>query len=233
MAIKLIAFDFDGVIPAEESPQYLLEKLGLKKENDALSAEFYAGLAGAKSDAERDLVPARVWMKSFALYQRFPVSKMKKIVESLPLIPGSKETFNYCREKGIKTAILSATVLPILEWNIRSHKISPDFIFGSECTVKNGRFERLISVLSPLRKRAELGKLLKKLGISASECLVVGDSISEVPMFRLVGKKNSIAFHYRQDISQFCDHLLFKQNDADRDLRKIIGVIEDKIKQIG
>ncbi|MEK6954134.1 MAG: HAD-IB family phosphatase [Candidatus Micrarchaeota archaeon] len=226
MTIKLIAFDFDGVIPLEESPQYLLEKLGLKKENDALSAEFYAGLAAAKTDAERDLVPARVWAKSFALYQRFPVRRMKKVIESLPLILGSKETFNYCKEKGIKTAILSATIIPLLKWNLSKHDIAPDFIFGSECTIKNGRFERLLFVLSPQSKRLALENLLRQSKILPSECLVVGDSFSEVPMFRLVGKKNSIAFHYRQDISEYCDHLLFKQNDADRNLSKIIDVVE-------
>src|SRR3989338_5277 len=230
MGIKLIAFDFDGVIPVEESPQYLLEKLGLKKENDLLAAEFYAGLAAAKDDAERDLVPARVWVKSFALYRRFPLRKMKKITEGLPLIPGSKEMFNYCRENGIKTAILSATVLPILEWNLSKQKLAPDYIFGSECTAKNGRFDRLVSVLSPLGKRGEMEKLIRILKIAPADCLAVGDSISEVPMFKLVGRKNSVAFHYRQDISEYCDHLLYKQNDAERDLRKIIGVVEGKNK---
>ncbi|MFH1751032.1 MAG: hypothetical protein ABH863_05110, partial [Candidatus Micrarchaeota archaeon] len=77
-------------------------------------------------------------------------------------------------------------------------------------------------------KRAALEQSLRENKISPSESLVVGDSISEVPMFKLVGKKNSIAFHYRQDISEYCDHLVFKQNDSDRDLRKIIDVIEKR-----
>ncbi|MFH0972361.1 MAG: haloacid dehalogenase-like hydrolase [Candidatus Micrarchaeota archaeon] len=228
MAIKLIAFDYDGVIPVEEAPLYLFTKLGKKAQSDELAKEFYSGLAGAKNEWERDAVPSNVWKKSFALYQQFPVRKLKKTVEGLEFIKGAKEIFNYCGRKGIRTAILSATIRPILAWSLSKHNIEPDELIASECTIKNGRLERLTMVNSPLAKRNALKKMLRKYKIRPSECLAVGDSFSEIPMFELVGKDNSVAFNYQQDLQKHCSHLLFKQGDPGRDLRAIIEIIENK-----
>ncbi|MFH1257856.1 MAG: haloacid dehalogenase-like hydrolase [Candidatus Micrarchaeota archaeon] len=228
MSIKLIAFDFDGVIPVEESPLFLFEQLGKKQESDALAREFYSGLAGAKNAKERDLVPGKVWEKSFALYQQFPIRKLRETSRKLQYISGSKEIFNYCRENGIITAILSATIKPILAWSLSSRNISPDALIASECTIKEGRLHKLTKVVSPETKRRELESLLRSNKFKPAECLVVGDSFSEVPMFEFVGKENSVAFNYQQDLGPHCGHLLFKQGDPERDLRKIIDVIENK-----
>jgi phosphoserine phosphatase len=226
MAIKLLALDYDGIIPEEESPLFLFDKLGKRAESDLLANEFYAGLANAKNEKERDAVPGGVWKKSFALYRQFPMKKMKRIMGDLKFVAGAKELFNYCAQEGIKTAIVSATVRPILEWNLSAHKLRPDYLLCSECTIKHGRFERLSSVMSPMEKRRSLEKLLKKEKSTPQECLVVGDAFSEIPMFEFVGKENSVAFNYRQDLEKYCGHLLFKQDDPKRDLRKIIDVIE-------
>ncbi len=228
MAIRLVAFDYDGVIPVEEAPLYLFTKLGKKAESDALAGEFYSGLAAAKTEAERDAVPGRVWEKSFALYRQFPLRKLKDVIKGLKFIKGTKETFNYLKGKGIRTAILTATIKPIIKWSLNEHGLVPDELVASQCTAMNGRLEKLVSVVSPMGKRRRLAAILRENGFKPTECLVLGDAFSEIPMFNLVGKENSVAFNYQQDLQQHCAHLLFKQGDPDRDLRKIIGIIEEK-----
>ncbi len=226
MAIKFIAFDFDGVIPLEEAPLYLCEKLGKKKESEALSHEYYTGLSSAKKNWEKEAVPKIVWEKTLEIYRPYSVRKLKAIINGLGITKGAKDAFSHCNENGIKIGIFSATILPIIKWFTSNHKLSIDDYFTSSCEISNGRLGRLGNVLSPNEKQKKLGEWLLKNKARKSECVVVGDSLSEVPMFNFVGKQNSIAFNYRQDLSAHCQHLLFRQNDPDRDLRKVIEIVE-------
>ncbi|MBI5224451.1 haloacid dehalogenase-like hydrolase [Candidatus Micrarchaeota archaeon] len=226
MAIKFIAFDFDGVIPLEEAPLFLCEKLGKKRESDALSNEYYSGLSSAKKEWEKEAVPRIVWEKTMDIYRPHSVRKLKAIINGLGIAKGAKEAFSYFNENGIRIGIFSATIGPLIRWFASRHKLLIDDYFTSECEISNGRLGRLGKVLSPREKERMLNAWLLKNKAKKTQCLVVGDSFSEVPMFELVGKQNSVAFNYRQDLTNYCNHLLFKQNDPNRDLRKIIEIVE-------
>ena len=226
--IKLVAFDFDGVLTPFDSPSYVLRKLGEKKEADALPLEYYSGMAAARTPEEREEVVRRIQNEGFDKMRLHPVSEIEKFCREIPAMNGAKETFDALKKKRIKIAVLSATVRLIVEKALETNNMRADFVFCSEHTVENGHFGKLNYVLSPLKKRKKLAKLLSELKIPPKECLAVGDSLSEEYMFQLVGKENSIAFNYKPELGICAETLLFPQGSGKCDMREMLKVVDSK-----
>jgi len=226
--IKLIAFDFDGVLTPFDSPSYVLRKLGEKKEADSLPLEYYSGMAAAKIPEEREEVVRRIQNEGFDKLKLHPLSEIEKFSTEIAAMNGAKETFIALRKRGIRIAVLSATVRFIVEKALETNGMRADFIFCSEHTIENGHFGNLTYVLTPLEKRKKLAKLLSELKISPKECIAVGDSLSEEYMFELVGKENSVAFNYKPELGICAGNLLFPQGSGKCDMMEIMKTVDSK-----
>ncbi|MEK6949828.1 MAG: HAD hydrolase family protein, partial [Nanoarchaeota archaeon] len=80
-----------------------------------------------------------------------------------------------------------------------------DYVFGTECELKKGAFTGKVLKMAP-NKGAIVKNLSGKLGIKLNECIAVGDSKADIPMFESVGYDNSFAINANEEVKKHAKH---------------------------
>lgn len=117
-----------------------------------------------------------------------------EVVNSYEYLDGVKETFEYVKSKGLKTAIISASSIDVVRRVQRDFGV--DFVFGNELVFRGGKVSGEFNwpVAGGHEEKAKIVRTLcKDLGISSSEVIFIGDSKIDVEAFKEVGL--SIAFN--------------------------------------
>lgn len=188
MGIKLVCFDMDGVIFEDINFWFELHKrFGTLKEGLALTEKYL------KTDY--DTLVREVVQK---LWKGRDAKPYFELVNSLKYVPGVKETFEYLKNKGCKTAIISASGIDAAKRVQKDFAV--DCIYANELVIKDNKVsgEFIWPVGAGNEKKAEIiKKLCKKIGISPKECAYIGDSETDIEAFKEVGL--SIAFNTTSD----------------------------------
>lgn len=209
---KLIIFDVDGVL--------LDNKLGAMK-------EILIGLGQEdevkKIDAEYQVrKKAGPWglAESVDLYKDFELSVLKHSAQSYcqeKMMLGAKETVAEIRFRKIKVGAVSSN--PMFVMQTLKEILGLDFATGLEMEfigkVATGGINRIVD-------RFEKAKIVKakliEFKIKPEEAVVVGDSITDLPMAAEVGK--FIAFNAKPEAVEKANVVITK-----KDLRKILNYI--------
>ena len=131
--------------------------------------------------------------KDIAFWGHIHVNKIRKILNQVPIMPGAEDTFNLLHKSGYITAIVSSGI-SILAEKLKK-KLGIHHVFANELLIdKNGVLTGEGNPVVPLWDKAKvMNHLLKSLSIKLDNCAVVGDSIFDIPLFKLAGF--SIAFN--------------------------------------
>ena len=209
MNSRIVVFDLDGVLVQEKSSWEAIHKaLGVEKEGQINLRSYLRGEFDYKEFMERDI----------ALWKNASLEEIKRIVNDISLIEGAKETIQAIKELGLKTAIISSGV-SILADRVQK-ELGIDYSFSNK--IVENRSGKVIGIeIVPVHKKATiLGMLTKLEGISAKECIVVGDGIYDISMFKIAGF--SIAFNSdNEEVKRAADTSIEK-----KDLREIISHIK-------
>ena len=135
--------------------------------------------------------------KDIGLWGHVHVNQIRKILDQVPLMKGSKGTIDILRKNGYVTAIISSG-LRILAEKLK-RKLGLDYIFANNLLIdKNGILTgEGNSEVGIWDKEHVLQRLLKSLTITPNHCAVVGDSIFDISLFDVAGF--SIAFNSRDE----------------------------------
>jgi phosphoserine phosphatase len=185
--IKIVAFDFDGVIfDGESTAVEIGEKFGLAKQ---IRGTLF------------DLVTWNITLKDAILkgaivWKGIKAEDVARVTEGLHLRQGSAETMSELRRKGYKLALISSGLSQVT-YSIIKQRLSLDYAFGNEAEIKKGVFTgRLVAPPVDANRKAEILKSIAELeGIATTNCAVIGNDPNDIPMMLMAGLKIGVNPH--------------------------------------
>ena len=173
MPLGLVIFDLDGTLKRIKDPyRYLHKQLGTW---EAAQAFTYEGLAGEMSYETWLGLDASLWK-----------GIERRVIESIfrqnPYLPGARETVAELKRAGIPVAVVS-TGLRIHAEQVQAD-LGIDSIVANELVYDDGQAsgEALANVPEG-GKGPIVAQLQAEFGVTADECLAVGDGTSDIDMF--------------------------------------------------
>lgn len=210
---KLVAFDMDGVIiDSISSWKYIHDYFNTSNDH---SVDDY--LKGKIDDLEFIKRDAMLWEENGKLITK---NKLRQIVSDVPLMKGAKGCINFLKEKGVKTAIVSAGLDVVAD--IVKEKLDIDYVFCNG--VKEDKDGRLtaqgILEVKLMYKDKNILELSKTLDIPLEKIISVGNSCFDIPMLEVSGI--GIAFNPDDDcVRESADYIV-----EVRDMSKLIPLFE-------
>ena len=208
---KCVAFDVDGVLTKVESAwQYVHERLNTW-DKARVNMELYFNKK----------ITYEEWAYLDALlWKGVSYDKFMEIFDSIPINDGFEKTLSRIKSLGLKIIAISGGLMPLLE---RLNKIVRfDDMYATELIFENGIFTgKVIVHVKYGNKDLVLLNACKKHGFSTKECIVIGDSEIDIPMFAISGY--SIAFNPKnQKVAKAANKVINSES-----LNPIADIIEE------
>ena len=206
---SLVVFDMDGVlVDINSSWYYVHKKFGVDS-----STNFNNYL-------NREIDYTEFMRRDIRLWGKCHITDIQNILNNIPLMKGSKEMAQELKNKGYKLAIISAGIFSLAERV--NNELNFDYVFANQlCTDENEFLTgEGIAMVNLMSKDATFKKLIEVANVTADQCVSIGDSRFDIPIFKLVGL--SIAFNTSDEITkQAAD----KSVEA-KDLRAILPLLD-------
>ena len=208
--MEMVVFDLDGVlVDINSSWQTIHEAFGVDNEEN-----FQKHLRGQIDFKEFMRSDIRLWGSTH-------ISRIKDILDKVHLMKGAVETLTTLKKAGYKTAIVSSGI-SILADHVKN-VLGIDYSFANklltdECGRLTGEGEEVVGLLN---KDRVLKDLVLREGTTVKQCVVVGDSIFDIPLFKGAGL--GIAFNAKDDAVKEAADLVINEKDLRRILPWLIN----------
>ncbi len=183
MPIQLAFFDVDGTLRAERDPYlYLHRQLGTEKQGLKSLQMFERGEIDYDEWGQLD---AQLWAGQEAAY-------VTRLLTSIPWMSGAQQVVETLRRAGVQIALVSTG----LDLHVKAvaAEIRADFAFANELSVSDGRLTGELRILVPQWGKGEVvEQVMAETGLSAPDCIAVGDGRSDAAMFERVGWSVAVA----------------------------------------
>jgi len=212
---KAVIFDVDGVLTCIDSIwRFIHERVGTIREARKNAEKYYAGEITYEEWAKLDV----------ELWKGLKYEKLISIVNEVPLREGAKEVVEKLKDLKIVTVAISAGLSLIT--NRIAEELGMDYAFSNDIVVKDGVVTGEVIVNVKANNKDEIMKTFCRLtGIRPNECIVVGDSMVDIPMFKIAGL--SIAFNpTKEEISERAHVTVFSEN-----LKAVLPIIIKALKR--
>ncbi|MFI9780339.1 HAD family hydrolase [Streptomyces sp. NPDC051956] len=212
----VVFIDIDGtLVPAPGSAVHVARYLGTEAAMAEAEADYAAGRLTNPQVAAAD---AKTW-------SGYTEREIDDWLAGVPLVDGIEETVAWCRGQGL------IPVLATLAWQSIGKHLCQRFGFdaycGPELETAEGRFTgRVLAELDEYGKRDFAVRYAGSLGLSPQDCAAIGDSRSDLPLFREAGL--SIAFNADQQARETAGVCV----DGE-DIRVVIPLLEEWLKVRG
>jgi phosphoserine phosphatase len=214
---RLFAFDMDSTLIEGEVIDELAKLAGVA---DKVVRITEAAMRGEIEFAES-------FRRRVALLRGLPETKVRELLDSIPLVEGAEQLIGTLKMLGYKTAILSGG-FNFFAQHLQT-RLGIDYVFANDLDIADG----LVSgeVRTPIVDGARKAKLLHDIArlenISLDQVVAVGDGANDLPMLGIAGM--GIAFRAKPLVRQTASHavsflgldsLLYLIGVRDRDLAK-------------
>lgn len=163
--IRLVVFDLDGTLtPVVSLWQYLHEAFGTWSQG-AVAARRY----------KRREISYREWAEADAKYWAgMSLSQLQEVLDRIPYQKGVKNVFNALKERGVKTAIVSAG-LSILADKI-AKELGADIAVSNELGMNDGTLTGEIKVNVGVDEKGKvIEEIANEFSIPMNQVALVGD----------------------------------------------------------
>lgn len=175
--LKLAVFDLDGTLKQAPDPYvYLHRCLGTLEAAEAFTAR---GLRGEIDYEEWLRLDASLWRGT-------PRSVIERLLRQDLYVPGARETVAGLKARGVRVAVISSGLLLHAEMVAAELGIGP--VFGNEIFFDGDGADPVVSGrvrahLTMHEKGTVMERLQAQLRVSPAECLAVGDTSIDIPLF--------------------------------------------------
>lgn len=208
--IKLIAFDMEGCLTADPTVWEIMHrKLGTwESHGQPYWKRYQAGEFSYDAFARMD---AAVW-------QGAPVSLLREAAAEVPLMPGCEEALSELRARHVSVAIITNGLLCVARRFAKERGV--ERIYANEIRVKDDALTGDIEIKVPYHAKGNLLRTLaNEFGLERDQIASVGDSVSDIAMFR--ESRISIAFNpYDTAVIAAATHHI-----PNHDLRPILDIL--------
>ena len=211
--IELVAFDMDGVLVDDFSSWKTVHDY-FNTSNEKSVDEYVKGKIDDFEFIKRDV---SLWKEDG---RPITINKLSEILSNVRLMIGAKETINFLKNSGIKTAIVSAGIDVLA--NKVSKELGIDYVFSNGVKYDENGFltgEGILNV-KLMYKDETIKQISKKEGIPLAKIAAVGNSCFDIPMLEISGL--GIAFNPADECVSESADIVVEGND----LSKIIPAIE-------
>jgi len=200
---KLVAFDLDGTLLSGRSSWWKLhEHFGTIE----FSLENMRGYDEGRITYDE-------WMRrDIALWKPSPhITTLNKILLNYTLAPHAEQIVSTLKEKNLEVAIVT-TGLDIVANSVASKLRIPNVMANSLVFDENGFLTgRVIFNVDLFEKDKALKRLIKRMGISKSQCIAVGDSKYDARFLKSAGL--GIACKKDKDLANVADAIILNLNE--------------------
>jgi len=208
--IKMVVFDLDGVlVDIDSSWQTIHRAFGVDNEEN-----FQKHL--------RNEIDYREFMRSdIGLWGNPNATRIRRILDRVPLMRGVREVLDALRKRKLKTAIISSGILMLAE-RVKE-ELGIDRVFANRLLTDDegrllGEGEELVTLRN---KGVVLERLCRAEAVMLEDCAVVGDSRFDVSLFEKAGF--SIAFNAQDRVILEAADVIIEGKDLRLILPWIIG----------
>ncbi len=183
MSIKLAFFDVDGTLKAENDPYvYLHRRLGTLEQGLPYLDMYKRGEIDYDEWGQLD---AQLWAGQQVVY-------VTQLLAEIPWMPGAAHVVAALRHAGVQTVLVSTGL--DLHVNAVAAEIGAAFAFANQLCIADGRLTDELRVVVPEWGKAGIvEQVMAQAGVSALDCVAVGDGLSDVAMFERVGWSVAVA----------------------------------------
>ncbi len=180
MSLKLVLFDMDGVLVDTISSWVAVHKY-FQVSNEENTRRFFNGEIDELEFIRSDV---GLWKSR---KDDVSLGDLESILSTVPLMKGAKETVRMLRGNGVKTAIISGGI-DILANRVREETgIDVSMANGLGCDEKGMLTGEGILRVRISDKGECARRVMSSLNVGMDECASVGDTRTDIPLFRSTG----------------------------------------------
>lgn len=202
--LRVVCFDMDGtLIRNTNSVRFICALAGKREAAEEIEAMEDTG--------ELNWIDADYIKADMA--SGLNTKKLKETFdEHVVLISGIEDTIRELNKRNIKSILVTAGPLQVAE--ILGERFGFDRVYGSIFETENGAFTgKIVKHLGESGKLHSLQEYCREKGYSPAQCAAVGDSTSDVEVFRYSGK--SIAINHSKSLEGLADEYIRTEDIRD------------------
>ena len=195
--LRLVAMDMDSTLVTIESIDEMGDMLGIRDRVAAVTAQAMRG----------EIDYAESLRRRVALLAGLEEAALEQICEQrMHLSPGAEELVRGCRERGIRTLLVSGGFNFFTAWLQR--RLGIDEALSNVLDIERGRLTgRLLGAIVDGRaKAAKLREAMNRLGLRREQALAIGDGANDIPMMSEAG--TSVAYRAKPAVREQATHAL-------------------------
>lgn len=171
-----IVFDMDKTVIPITANEFLGQNLGVLDKIAQWEKDYHDRKIDDRMFAER---------METVLFKK-PLKDIDALLKKIPVLKDVKKTLSELHKKNIKTVLI--TVGPSFVAENLARRYGFGSAIGTKHIVENGIFSGKVGkVLTDKDKLLEFKKLASAFKIKLSDCVAVGDGVSDIPLFEACG----------------------------------------------
>jgi len=195
--LRLVAMDMDSTLVTIESIDEMGDMLGIRERIADITAQAMRG----------EIDYAESLRRRVALLAGLEEAALEQICEQrMHLSPGAEALVRGCRERGIRTLLVSGGFDFFTAWLQR--RLGIDEALSNVLDIERGRLTgRLLGAIVDGRaKAAKLREEMQRLGLRPEQALAIGDGANDIPMMSEAG--TSVAYRAKPAVREQATHAL-------------------------